>query len=301
MTPHRQTPTTEEEYWKYPALNFSSLASYYNSGIYSPDHALMRVEFKSYFEYGKMFETLLQDTVKGTKEFEKRFFKSTVSGKIPDDLIKWIDNGEDLENHIKLKKDGTRNMQSKTLHAFIDEAMANPGKIPVPTKDWDMLERHIERMLKMQYLDASVEDILAAGQWQVPITWKDDDIPKKALVDCLVDLGGEHLPVDIKTAAGFQKFGFMLRDKYWIQDLWYCEGVAATKGASMQMVFFVASKEDPCLCQPWSIDHSDPGSRAIAIEEYKGLCNSYHKWSESGRFPKGWLPLQAVKHYPKNI
>ena len=301
MTPHRPTPKTEQEYRDYPAINFSNLAAYYNAGVYSPDHALMTVDFKSYFEYGKMFETKLQDKVKGTNEFEKRFFKSTASGKMPDDLIRWIDEGEDLESHIKLKKDGTRNMQSKTLHAFIDEAMENPGKIPVSIQDWDMLERHTERMLKMQYFDVSVEDILAAGQWQVLITWKDDDLPKKALVDCLVDLGGEYLPVDIKTAAGFQKFGYMLRDRYWIQDIHYTEGVNSVYGKSMQMVFFVASKEAPCLCQPWTVDYSDPGSRAIAIEEYKGLCNSYHQWAEAGRFPKGWLPLNAIKHYPKNI
>jgi hypothetical protein len=301
MTLHMLTPTTEADYRKYPALSFSNMAAYYNGGCYSPDHALMKVEYKSYFEYGRQFEAKLQDTVKGTQEFEKRFFKSTVSGKMPDNLIEWIDNGEDLESHIKLKKDGTRNMQSKKLHAFIDEAMSNHGKIPVSVQDWDMLELHVERMLKMQYLDAKVEDILAAGEWQVPITWIEDDLPKKALVDCLVDLGGEYLPVDIKTAAGFKKFGFMLRDKYWIQDLHYTEGVNAVHGASMQMVFFVASKEAPCLCQPWSMDYSDPGSRAIAIEDYRMLCESYHQWSEAGRYPKGWLPLQAVKHYPKNI
>lgn len=298
MTPHRPTLTTEQEYREYPAINFSSLAAYYNGGNYSPDHALMKLDFKSYFEYGKMFETKLQDTVKGTNEFEKRFFKSTVSGKMPDQLIQWIDNGENLESHIKLKKDGTRNMQSKTLHAFIDEAMANTGRIPVSTQDWDMLERHTERMLKMQYLDAKVEDILAAGEWQVPIIWFDDGLEKKALVDCLVDLGGEYLPVDIKTTANFKQFSYMLRDKYWIQDLQYTEGVTHTHGVAMEMVFFVASKEAPCLCQPWTIDYGGVDYRTSAIEDYRELCGEYLKWVEAGRFPKGWLPLQAVKHYP---
>jgi len=292
---------TEHEYRKSPGLNFSSIAAYYNGGAYSPDHALMRFGLKSFFEYGKAFETMLQDAVKSTNEFEKRFFRSTVSGKMPDDLIKWIDTGDDLENRIVLKKDGTRNMQKKTLHAFLDEAMAHPGQIPLPSNDFAMLKQHTDRMLNMHYRDARVGDILAAGQWQVPIIWIDEDsgLAKKALVDCLVDLGGDFLPVDIKTTAGFGAFRGMLRGKYWIQDIWYCEGVAATKGPTMPMVFFVASKEVPYLCQPWTIDYSDPGLRDIAIEDCRALCLSYQAWADAGKPSKGWLPEQSIKYYSR--
>lgn len=300
MTPNRPKPLNEEEYREYPAINFSSLASYYNKGVYSPDHALMTVDFKSYFEYGKAFETMLQDAVKCTNEFEKRFFQSTVAGKMPDDLIKWIDEGEDLEQFYVYTKTGGLNATYKTRHAFLDEARTNPGKIPVSIQDWDMLNRHTERMLKMQYIDAKVEDILSAGQWQVPITWFDGDIEKKALVDCLVDLGGEILPIDIKTTSGFKQFSYMLKDKYFLQDIHYCEGVTHTHVVAMQMVFFVASKEAPCLCQPWAVDYGGVDYRMAAIEEYKNLCDSYSKWVNDGRFPKGWLPFQSVKHYPNN-
>lgn len=300
MTPHRPKPITEAEYREYPAINFSSLAAYHNKGVYSPDHALMTLGHKAYFEYGKMFETMLQDTVKGAKKFEKRFFKSTVSGKMPDELIRWIDQKEDLESKYSLNKDGSRSKTAATRHAFLDEAQANPGKIPVSTQDWDMLERHTERMLKMQYLDAKVEDVLSAGQWQVPITWFVGDIEKKALVDVLVDLGGEYLPIDIKTTANFKQFSYILRDKYFLQDLHYCEGVTHTHGVAMSMVFFVASKEAPCLCQPWTVDYGGTDFRCSALDEYNELCESYSKWVEAGRFSKGWLPLESVKHYPKN-
>lgn len=301
MTPPRPQQMTEQEYREYPAMNFSSLAAYNNKGVYSPDHALMKIEFKSYFEYGKMFETMLQDAVKGTSEFQDRFFKSTVSGSMPDDMIKWIDEGEDLESHIKYNKDGiTRNGSCKTKHAFIDEAMANPGKIPVSTQDWDMLERHVGNMLKMEYLDAKVEDILAAAEWQVPIVWNEDGFEKKALVDCLVNLGDEYLPVDIKTTANFKQFMYMLRDKYIWQDIHYTEGINATHGVAMKMVFFVASKEAPFLCQPWSVDYGDADFRVTAIEKYRELCEAYHKWDQAGRYPKGWLPLQTTKFYPNN-
>lgn len=300
MTSNRPKPTNESEYREYQAINFSSLAAYYNKGVYSPDHALMTVDYKSYFEYGKAFETMLQDAVKGTEEFKNRFFQSTVAGKMPDDLIKWIDEGEDLEQFYVYTKTGALNATYKTLHAFLDEAKANTGKIPVSIQDWDMLNRHTERMLKIQYLDAKVEDILSAGQWQVPITWFDDGIEKKALVDCLVDLGGEYLPIDIKTTAGFKQFSYILKDKYFLQDLHYCEGVTHTHGVAMSMVFLVASKEAPCLCQPWTVDYGGVDYRMAAIEEYKDLCDSYSKWVDAGRFQKGWLPLQSVKHYPNN-
>ncbi len=295
----KEKPMTEAEYRAYPAINFSSLAAYYNKGTYSPDHALMEIEYKSYFEYGKMFETMLQDAAKGTDEFSERFFKSTVSGKMPDGMIKWIDEGEDLETHIRKNKDGSRNKQSTTLHAFIDEAMANPGKIPVSTQDWAMLERHTENMLKMHYQDALVEDILRAADWQVPITWLDrfSGLEKKALVDFMVDLGKEFFVGDIKTTANFKQFSYMLSDKYFIQDLHYCEGVNATTDGSvaMQMVFFVASKESPFLCQPWGVDYGGVDFRMNALQEYEELCNSYAAWVESGKPPKGWLPFSSKK------
>ena len=97
---------TEEEYRKYPGLNFSSLASFYNKGTYSPDHALMSIDFKSYFEFGKMFEALLQDTATGTKTFDERFFQSTVDGNMPDKMIQWIDEKHDLTSYYVYTQKG---------------------------------------------------------------------------------------------------------------------------------------------------------------------------------------------------
>ena len=122
---------SEPEYRAAKGLNFSSLAAYYNKGENSPDHALIKTEFKSYFEYGKMFESKLQDMATGSTVFDDRFFQSKVSGNMPDQMIKWIDEGEDLESHIVYTKAGAPSGTHKTRHAFIDEALENPGKIPV--------------------------------------------------------------------------------------------------------------------------------------------------------------------------
>lgn len=292
---------SEKEYRKHPALNFSSLASFYNKGVYSPDHALIKLEYKSYFEFGKMFETILQDSVQGTDEFGKRFYFTELENKMPDDLIKWIDNKEDLTEYYVFKKDGGRSATFKGQHAYLDEAVKNPGKIPVSKKDGEMLKRLTDNMLKMEYLDAKVEDILSKAEWQKPIIWTDEvtGFECKALLDCVVDLGGEFLAIDIKTTADFKQFGYMLSDKLFLQDIHYIEGVNACMGPAMPMVFFVASKTAPFLCQPWAIDYGDMDWRVNAIEEYRELCKSYKKWNDDGRWSKGWLPLELKKLYLK--
>lgn len=289
---------SEAEYRELEGLNFSKLAAFWNAGTESPDHALMKVEFKSYFEFGKMFETLLQDSVKGTQEFEARFFQSTVDGKMPDDMIKWIDTKEDLSQFYVYTKKGDLSGTYKTRHAFLDEAIKNPGKIPVSTSDWDTLHRLTENMLKMPYQGVPMRDMLAAAEWQVPLFWHDEisNLPKKALIDCLVDLGSEVIPFDIKTTANFKQFSYMLRDKYWIQNSHYIEGINACIGAAIQMPFLVASKEAPFLCQAWSCDFGDAEWHDKALEHYRNLCNSYAAWDGK---PRGYLPLVRQKIYFK--
>jgi hypothetical protein len=295
--------TPFEEYRAHPGLNFSSLAAYYNAGVHSPDHALMTTDFKSYFEYGKMFESMLQDAVSGTSTFSDRFYITTLENKMPDELIGWIDNGEDLTTKYEYTKKGDLSLTYKGRHAYLDEALQNPGKIPVSKADGEMLKIHTENMLKMKYLDTHVGDILASAEWQVPVYWTDDvtGLECKALVDCLVPLGGEYLVVDIKTAANFKQFSYMLRDKYVWQDLHYVEGVNTSLGSAMPMVFFVASKERPHLCQPWQVDYGDMDWRIKAIEQYRELCTEYQSWRNAGRPSKGWLPLGLTKFYPKEI
>lgn len=293
-----QLDITESEYRKYPGLNFSSMAVFYNKGTYSPDHALMKFHYKSYFEFGKMFETMVQDMATGSKEFEKRFFQSTVDGTMPDDLIKWIDEKEDLESHYIYTQKGTLHGTYKKRHAFLDEAQSNPGLIPVSTKDWEMLKTLSDRMMNMKYSDALVGDLLANAEFQVPIAWTSsiDGFKKKALLDCIVKFRDEFFPFDIKTTAGFKQFGYMLSDKYIWQETHYVEGVNEVFGTCLKMPFLVASKESPYLCQPWEVDHENLEQ---IHSEYHDLCEAYVEWLAGGRKPKGYLPLAKKTIYIK--
>jgi len=120
MEEKKYSQITEKEYRKHPALNFSSLASYYNNGVYSPDHALVKIKYKSYFEYGIQMETMIQDAVSGSKEFEKRFYFTELINKMPDDLIKWIDSGDDLTEYYEYTKAGKLSGTYKGRHAYLD-------------------------------------------------------------------------------------------------------------------------------------------------------------------------------------
>ncbi len=279
-----------EKYRNSKGINFSKIAAYYNKGTYSPDHALMDIKYKSYFEYGKMFETMLQDQIQGSDAFGQQFYRSKLESKMPDKLIEWIKE-DDLTEHYVFTAAGNFNNTYRNRHAYLDEAEDNPGKIPVSVPDFKMLETHTKHMLAMRFLGKSVSKLLEQGKWQVPIFWEDDNsIEKKALIDCLV-IDADPVVIDIKTTANFKQFAWLLNDKYFLQDIHYMEGVCEQiKQTDNRMVFFVASKEPPYLCQPWMAEYQ---SMKNVMEEYNDLCAAYEIWVSEGRKPKGWLPLAA--------
>ena len=286
---------TEKQYRAAPGLNYSNLSRFNQS----QDHCLMAFEHKSYYEYGKMFETLLQDACTGTATFAERFFISEVDGILPDDLIKMIDMGWDLTLEYKYNKDGSRSKTCKKKHAFLDAALEHPGMIPVSKTDDEVLRVMLENMMNMEYLDMTVGELLSKAQWQKSIYWEDDDwIKKKCLVDCLVEIDGTYHPLDIKTAANFPRFYGNLSHGYWIQALHYAEGVQSlgkpTK-PTKPMTFLVASKEAPYLSKPIMIDWGDKYNEAV--NKYRGICSRYARWLESGSKSKGFLPLERKRIY----
>jgi len=287
---------TEKEYREYQAINYSALAAYYNDGIDSPDHALMDFGYKGYFEYGKQFELMLQDACQGGNMFSDYYFITDLAGKMPDDLPKWIEE-DTINDQYDINKDGSLNKRSKTKHAYLDACKANPGKIPVSVESAGLLEIHLLNMLRMEVQGVRVESLLKNAEFQVPIVWEENGVEKKALIDCFAKPKSKVYLFDIKTTANFKQFGCMTQTKYWIQEIHYAEAVNAKLGACDGMIFLVASKEKPYLCQPWWIDYGPIERKIDVINRYNELVESYSDWVNAGRQPRGYLPMTARKFF----
>jgi len=283
---------TETEYRQHPAMNYSKIANFYQS----PDHALMPTKPKSYFEHGKMFEAMLCDVATGSDIFSKRYFVSKISGTLPDDLIKPVERGEDLEQCVKYNKDGlTRSGTHKKRHAFIDECMEHPGLIPASVTDVDMINSMVDNMLKMEYQGAAISDILSNALFQVPVIWENSGIQKKALFDVVLHLDEETtLIFDIKTTADLSRIHNQISQRLWIQDRHYTEGANAEWGAKIShMPFLVSSKQKPYLSQVHTIDSEQTDDLNGA---YDKICSDFHAWDG---MPKGWLPERSHRIFLK--
>ena len=276
----------EQEYRKHKALNYSKLASFYES----PDHALLPRKSKSYFEIGHGFEMALIDTVKGTDTFHERFFNCSASGSIPEKLSGWVENGDDLSQYIQLKQNGERSMTYKKLHAWIDECIEQPGLMPMSQDDLTMITAMVNNMLKAKIDGVPVPDIIGAAETQKAVTWNYGGIEKKALYDLAVIGPSNHI-MDIKTSASFGQFLQMLRRKYFIQAVHYHEGIEQTEGQCSDMIFMVAIKDPPYLSHIVKI-HQE--SLVAAHAMYIDLCDRYVAWDHK---PVGWSDEGAVKLY----
>ena len=293
----------EKEYRALPAINYSSLADFKES----QDHALMERVPKSYFEEGTAFELLIEDKAKGSDKFGARFFIANAPGTMPDDLAGWIESGEDLESkYVWCKPDKKTgevrfNKTYDRRHMWLDECRANPGKMPVGKDRKEMLDKMVDNFLLMQpFADAGTEnplaEILPIANFQVPIIWYVGKMRKKALVDCMIETKKTIYAFDIKTAADIERFEWMLKNKYWIQEAHYSAGLGQIfPDKNIVWRFLVASKAAPYISQPFCVDPfsmSDNGTQA-----YFDLCTRYFAWVEDGKPPRGWKDLKSVTVY----
>ena len=308
--------TPIKEYRKWPAISYSSLADFNES----QDHALMEKPAKSYFEFGNAFELMVEDWAKGTKKFSEKFFTCDASGAMPEDLAGWIESGEDLNAKYKLKKGGERHGGSARLHEWLDECQANKGKMPMGKDQLESLSKMVENFMLMQpFADIgnanTMAEILPVADFQVPIVWhvgKPWDgneykpgysMRKKALIDCLIQTNTTIYAFDIKTSADMKRFFWMMRDKYWLQETHYSEGLGHLfPGKDIVWRFLVSSKAAPFIAQPFCIDapsgdYVGPSQYDKVLDEYSELCNRYQAWADEGYPPKGWKELERIKIY----
>lgn len=295
------TPVAEYRAW--PAISYSSLADFKES----QDHALMEKPAKSYFEEGTAFELLIEDRAKGSDKFGDRFFIANAPGLMPEDLAGWIESGVDLKNKYVWnqpdKKTGEvrLNKRHDRMHVWLDECQKNPGKMPIGKDRKEMLDKMVDNFLLMQpFADVGTEnplsEILPVADFQVPIVWYVGKVRKKALVDCMIATPKTVYAFDIKTSADIERFEWMLKKRYWVQEAHYSAGLDQIY-PDKQIVwrFLVASKAAPFISQPFCVDPfsmSDNGKQA-----YYDLCTRYFAWVENGRPPRGWKDLKSVIVY----
>ena len=285
--------TPEKHYREWPAINYSALADFNES----QDHALMKKEAKSYFEEGTAFELLIEDQAKGSDKFGDRFFLSDAPGNMPEELAGWINRNESLNDKYRLTKSGDRNKQSDRLHSWLDSCRANPGKMPVGIDQKEMLDKMVKNFMAMQPFSdggnsAPMAEILPAADFQIPIVWYNGKQRKKALIDVYLETDLRIYAFDIKTTADMKRFDWMLKDKYWIQEVHYTDGLSAVfPDKEIVWRFVVASKAEPYLSQPYTVD---PYSLEKGRERYFNLCDDYQEWTDDGRPPKGWKELKTV-------
>jgi len=282
--------TDEKTYRAWPGINYSSLSRFSES----QDHCLMPWPAKSYYEEGTAFELLIEDRAKGTAKFAERFFLADAPGAMPDGLAGWIDEGKDLGNLYTYTQKGELHGGKKRLHAWLDACRDHPGMMPMGKDQMVMLNKMVDNFMLMELYGHPLSKILAIADFQVPIIWEASGIKKKALVDVLIQTKDKTYAFDIKTAADIYRFKSMLRNKYWIQDVHYSEGVAMVCNNPMPFMFLVSSKAEPFLAQPFGVD---PDSREYAKQEYAELCNRFVEWDESGRPAKGWKGYEEIRIY----
>ena len=291
-----QKDMLEKDYREILAIHYSGLADFKES----QDHCLIDKPAKSYFEEGTAFELLIEDAVKGTTKFTKRFFMADAPGDMPIGLAIWIDKKEDLASKIEYKLDGDRKKKSK--HKWIDECLKNPGMMPMGTDQMEKLSHMVKNFLVMKPLqdigvEETLEEILPIAQFQVPLFWNVGKMKKKALIDCMVVTDTAVYVFDTKTTATIEKFFQMARKRYWVQEIHYSSGIGRIfPGKDIHWRFLVAPKAEPWVTQPSCIDQT---SVDAAWFEYQELCDRYQAWLDDGRPARGWKELETVKLYFK--
>lgn len=283
---------TEEEYREHPALNYSKIATFHSN----PEKMGFDMGPKGFFETGKAFEMILQDVVTGSTLFRDRYYVVNVP-EVPDKILKWLESGEDLKDKYILKKDGDRNNRYKSLHAMLDLCHQIPlGKIPFTQFDFDNICCMVDNMLNMRVYGYNFKELLqkTGAQFQTPVFWIDEfGIQKKALLDIMIPTDEKTYCIDIKTAATKANFMKFFRNKYWVQDIHYTEGIVSAISDSLPMLFLVAYN-DTQLVQPIK---TDKDSRLHAVEKYKTLVSDFIKWEESGSEIVSELDFERIKLY----
>jgi hypothetical protein len=284
-----------EDYKLLPGLTQSTLGDWHMSE--SPEHFVLRQSDKidkAMFVQGRLFETFIEDRISSSFITADKFHVIDAPGEMPEEIFRAIENGDDLKTLYVYNKDGARNKQKERFHAWLDVMIDVPENLtPVAHGIYAETGQAVENFFKMEVFGLLVADILRNCEFQKCIQWEKDGIQKKALVDAMLETDTRILVFDFKLMATLRNARDFLRDKYWVQDQHYCEGLEITTGKPVEsMRFLIGTKEPPYVACPMYIDDN---SRIYARQKYDALIESYTAWEASGRPLTGALPETPVR------
>lgn len=297
-----------EKYRKVDALNTSLLVDF----IESPDHAKIERKPKSYFEDGKIYETMFEDFIGGSSHFKKKYFLTECEANMPENFISILENSKKIyatygiekfkefmdthyvynkpKNPTKKQKDEgildlppELNSTKKSLHAWLDICKENPGLFPVSMSKANDIEIAINRTLNMVIeikgvFSGTLQTLLTnEHSFQVPLYWEEYGIKKKALLDIIVIVNGFVLGLDLKYMADFSRFTRMFNSKYQWQSIHYCRGLMACYPKYREkifpsLIFPVATKENPMISRPF---FGDPNTLQNEENPNHSMINAY--------------------------
>lgn len=297
--------SSEKKYREHEAVNYSNLAKF----AIGTDYVDLKFEEKKETIYGKMFELLIHDVVKGTSLFVHKFF---VSDKIKNDISQNIltaYNSDNFSESITMfidkckTKAGSVKSNMKDQYQQLIECQEQEYKMPCSLQTYTQLSTAIDNFMNMtlvkMFNNVKVEDLLKKADFQVPFFWQNHEgIEKKGLVDCIVSLVCQNIKtsvvIDFKTSATPGHFFSMLRKKYKIQEQQYIEGANYCLNHDIypQMIFLVSYREPPFNAQQVTINSFDSQNYKY---EYQDLCREYWEWLQNGKQKKGHLKAQEIR------
>jgi hypothetical protein len=247
-------------------------------------------------DYGRLFESMLEDEYTGSTLVQDGFLKAEVFGKngnqteCPKEVVEALSSGADLNKLYVCKNDGSYNATYANRHAWLDLYQEAGGKTIIPAEIWNKVERCVEsaKLIKpIEHLGASItlNTLLPNGKFQVSRQWEAGGIVKKGLLDWYCDMTDPQIVLDFKLTGCMGSFIRQLKSHKWVQQPHYTEGIEAT------FIFIVGSLEDPQQSGAVIVESER------MYERYTQECKSYFEWHQSGRKPRGCRETEMVKLY----
>lgn len=165
--------------------------------------------------------------------------------------------------------------------AYAEFMEQNQGKTVISE---DMCEKIIA--MSNKFNSNSYVKKLLSGEREKPFFWTDDFTGEacKCRVDCISDIKGIPLIIDVKTTANAETNVFKKHAEkygYYLQAAMYIEGVKASTGTECGFVFIAIEKEPPYAVNIMQVEKD---AINYGYEAFRNLISTYHKCKVTGNW-----------------